>query len=151
MLIAFIIWTAISAKNEQQGFTNKGLGIGIVVMIFVFFLFYNIAMNAIAVAYIIEILPFSLRTKGYNVFNATSFVAFFINGFANPVALQNIGWRYYIVFVCIIAASIVLIYFTFPETKGLSLEEVGVLFDGKEQVTAVREAAIKKVDNEKEE
>ncbi|KAJ0418732.1 general substrate transporter [Aspergillus carlsbadensis] len=61
--LAFVIWTAISAVNEQQNLENKGLGIGVVVMIFIFYFFYNIAMNPVPNAYLLEILPFTLRTK----------------------------------------------------------------------------------------
>ncbi|KAM5352149.1 hypothetical protein ACJ41O_004872 [Fusarium nematophilum] len=71
MTLAFIIWTAISAKNEQQDFKNKGLGIGVVTMIFVFFLFYNIGMNPVPMAYLLEVLPYTLRAKGLPIFNVS--------------------------------------------------------------------------------
>jgi uncharacterized protein (DUF58 family) len=48
----------------------------------------------------------------------------------NPIALENIGWHYYIVFCCLLAAFFVVTFFLFPETKGYSLEEIGELFDG---------------------
>jgi len=59
-----------------------------------------------------------------------------ITGFnyLNPVALAKIGWKYYIVFDCIIALEIVMVYFTYPETSKVTLEEVSVVFDGKNAV-----------------
>lgn len=48
--------------------------------------------------------------------------------------MDNIGWRYYIVFCVLLAVIVVNTYFFYPETKGYSLEEVAMLFDG-EKVT----------------
>ncbi|KAL4882122.1 general substrate transporter [Aspergillus karnatakaensis] len=127
--ISFVVWTAISAVNDQQNQQNKGLGIGVVVIIFIFFFFYNIAMNPIPMAYLLEILPFTLRAKGITLFNLAQYGSSIFNGFANPVALEGIGWRYYIVFTCLAAIWFVFIWFVFPETKGMSLEEVAVVFD----------------------
>jgi MFS family permease len=127
--LAFVIWTAISAVNEQQNLENKGLGIGVVIMIFVFFFFYNIAMNPVPMAYLLEILPFTLRAKGLTIFNFAQYGSSIFNGFANPVALDAIGWRYYIVFTVLAAVWFIFIWFVFPETKGMSLEEVAIVFD----------------------
>lgn len=132
MTLAFIIWTAISAKNEQQHFQNKGLGIGVVTMIFVFFLFYNIGMNPVPMAYLLEVLPYTLRAKGLTIFNTSQFASSVFNGFANPIALEAIGWKYYIVFACLLVVWFFVVYFAYPETRRLSLEEVATLFDGED-------------------
>ncbi|KAJ4264254.1 hypothetical protein NW762_005448 [Fusarium torreyae] len=128
--LAFVIWTAVSAENEKQDFKNKGLSIGVVTMIFVFFLFYNIAMNPVPMAYLLEVLPYTLRAKGLTIFNVSQFSSSIFNGFVNPVALESIGWKYYIVFVCVLALWFGVVFFTYPETRRMSLEEVSTLFDG---------------------
>ena len=132
MTVAFIIWTAVSAVNQQQGFANKGLGIGVVTMIFVFFLFYNMAMNPVPTTYLLEILPYTLRAKGLTIFNMGQFCSSVFNGFANPVALAAINWKYYIVYVCALLFWFAIVWFTFPETRGRSLEEVALIFDGEQ-------------------
>lgn len=45
-----------------------------------------------------------------------------------PIALNNIGYRTYIIFAVLNAAWVPVIYFFFPETKGLELEDVDRLF-----------------------
>ncbi|KAJ8114313.1 hypothetical protein OPT61_g3778 [Boeremia exigua] len=137
MFVSFCIWTGLSAPNEQQHFQNKGLGIGIVVLIFVFFGFYNTAMNPVPNAYLLEILPYTLRAKGLTIFAASQYSAIVFNGFANPIALQAISWRYYIVFVCLIVCWFTLVFFYYPETKNMSLEEVSVLLDGEQALDNV--------------
>lgn len=45
-----------------------------------------------------------------------------------PIGFDNIGYRYWIVFAAINATIVPTIYYMFPETAGLSLEEVDELF-----------------------
>jgi hypothetical protein len=44
--------------------------------------------------------------------------------FVNPIGLENIDWKYLIVYVIWLAFEIVFIYFVFPETYGKTLEEL---------------------------
>ena len=135
MLVAFTIWTALAARNQQQDSGNKSLGIGVVVMVFVFLAFYNFAMHPLPITYLLEVLPYTLRTKGITVFNFAQFCSTIFNGFVNPIALKALSWRYYIVFVCALALWLSIIYFTYPETRGMTLEEVSQVFDGREALS----------------
>jgi len=47
---------------------------------------------------------------------------------AAPTALANIQWRFYIFFICMTAVNILIMWRYFPETKGLSLEEINGKF-----------------------
>jgi len=51
-----------------------------------------------------------------------------------PIALNNIGYRTYIIFAVLNACWVPIIYFFFPETKGLELEDVDRLFARDEEV-----------------
>lgn len=57
-----------------------------------------------------------------------------------PIALDNIGWKTYIIFAVLNACWVPIIYFTFPETKGLELEDVDRLFSGDDSFGVIREA-----------
>ncbi|CAG7916118.1 unnamed protein product [Penicillium olsonii] len=46
-----------------------------------------------------------------------------------PTAIDNIGWRTFIIFACFCFAWIPMVFFFFPETKGLELEDVDHLFE----------------------
>lgn len=130
MLACFIIWTILSAINEQRNFEDTSLGTGVIVMIFMYQLFYNAGLNGPPWVYVTEVLPTHLRAKGTNIMQIAATCAILFNGYANPVAMDSISWKYYIVYCCVIAIEIVLVYFGFPETKGRSLEEVALIFDG---------------------
>lgn len=56
----------------------------------------------------------------------------FFNTFVNPIALAAIAWRYYIVFLVVLIMFGITAFFFYPETKGYSLEEVALIFDGPE-------------------
>ncbi|CAG8330446.1 unnamed protein product [Penicillium salamii] len=132
MLICYVIWTVLSAVNEQRHFKDRSLGTGVVVMIFIYQICYNAGLNGPPWVYVTEVLPTHLRAKGTNIMQIASTCVLIFNGYANPVAMDAIGWRYYVVYCCVLAIEIGIVYFGFPETKGHSLEEVALLFDGDE-------------------
>jgi hypothetical protein len=68
--------------------------------------------------------------QGVNVMQLAATCVLIFNGYANPVAMEAISWRYYIVYICVLAVEVVLVFFFFPETKGKTLEEVAFIFDG---------------------
>lgn len=57
-------------------------------------------------------------------------VGIVFNTFVNPIALENIGWKYYIVFLVIIVLYGITAYLTYPETRGHTLEQIAHIFDG---------------------
>lgn len=81
-------------------------------------------------SYPAEIWPYFLRARGIALVQLSTYAAIFFNIFVNPIALEAIGWKYYIVFAVILVVITVTIYFTYPETRGHSLEEMQVIFDG---------------------
>lgn len=137
MGVAYIIWTACSAINQEKHFRDPGYARAVLAMIFVFQAAYHIC-SPIAPTYIMEVVPYSLRAKASMLYQLTGNLAGLYNSFANPVAMDAIGWKYYIVWCCAIAFHFVMIYFFFPETKGRGLEEVAEIFDGPEALSGVR-------------
>ena len=70
--------------------------------------------------------------------------------YINPVGLANISWRYYIIQCVFIAILLAVVYYTMVETKGLTLEEVAIMFDGEEQfMNAAEEAKVNAVSDVK--
>ncbi|KAF2103327.1 general substrate transporter [Rhizodiscina lignyota] len=101
----------------------------------VFFLFLHIACFSVSVdatsyIYASEIFPTPARAKGLSFSITGLFVATIVFLEAAPTAFANIGWKYYLVFICITAVLLVVVFFWFPETKQKSLEEIHTLFDG---------------------
>ncbi|KIW99860.1 uncharacterized protein Z518_10788 [Rhinocladiella mackenziei CBS 650.93] len=145
MLISFVIWTACSAVFDEQG--NKGAGISVVAFIFIYFFHYDICYTPLLFGYSTEILPYSLRAKGLTAEMLSIYGSLVILAFVNPIALDNIGWHYYIVFCVILVFIVVITWFFFPETKGHSLEEIAEIFDGERPRPMVDSLVAEKQEN----
>ncbi|CAM1509589.1 Fc.00g033280.m01.CDS01 [Cosmosporella sp. VM-42] len=130
MLVSYIVWTACSAVNSDTG--SKSAGIVVVVCLFTFFFHYDIAWTPLLFGYPTEIFPYSLRSKGIALELFAIYGSLIIAAFTNPIGLDNIGWKYYIVFCVLLVIFFGITYFLFPETKGYSLEEIACIFDGED-------------------
>ncbi|VUC25612.1 unnamed protein product [Clonostachys rosea] len=90
-----------------------------------FFLFLHLAFFI----YCSEIFPNHIRPKGMAWSTGWLFLTTIPYLEAAPTAFEKVQWRYYILFIVLTSINIVIIYFLFPETKGLTLEEVGERFN----------------------
>ncbi|KAH8108793.1 hexose transporter [Phellopilus nigrolimitatus] len=124
-----IFWTAqtVCFKLSQNG--NLAAAHGTIVFIFLYYMAYDIAFTPLIVSYTVEILPYPIRAKGFNIFNFVISLALIFNQYVNPIALENLSWRYYIVYACWILFETVFCYIYIVETKGRTLEETAALFD----------------------
>ncbi|OJJ45051.1 hypothetical protein ASPZODRAFT_160538 [Penicilliopsis zonata CBS 506.65] len=141
MLVAFVVWTILSARYAIHG--DSSLGSGVLAMIFIYYLCYN-AKSGLISSYTTEILPYSMRAKGYTIMEYALYASLFFTQYVNPVALDNIAWRYYIFYCCFLALEILVIWFFYVETRYVPLEEVTKFFDG-EDVAAVTNHELQKV------
>ncbi|CAM9016894.1 unnamed protein product [Wickerhamomyces anomalus] len=128
MLLFYVIWTILSAINQQRNFEDKVLGKGVMAMIFMYYLAYNLGLNGLPYLYLTEIMPFTIRTKGISLCLMIQQVVLVYNGFVNSIAMDAIEWKYYIVYCCILAVEFVVAYLTIVETSGRTLEEVAEVF-----------------------
>ncbi|RKP30900.1 hypothetical protein METBISCDRAFT_15278 [Metschnikowia bicuspidata] len=76
-----------------------------------------------------EVLPNSVRSKGAATSTATNWLLNFVVGEMTPILLDAIKWRTYLIPATSCVLSFLCVHFLFPETKGLSLEEMGSVFD----------------------
>lgn len=94
MLLFFTLQTICSARYATT--KSESAAHAVIVFIFLFSSSYAIAFSPLPVAYTLEILPYPLRAKGFTVLNFVISLALVFNQYVNPVALQNIGWKYYV-------------------------------------------------------
>lgn len=97
MLISFIIWTACSAIVNTSD-NSQALGRTVIAFVFIFYFHYDIAYTPLLLGYPTEIFPYSLRSKGITVELLSVYSSLIVLAFVNPIALNNIGWHYYIFF-----------------------------------------------------
>jgi len=131
MLTFFTLQTVCTARYFIDG--SKGAGNAVIAFIFLFYGSYDLAYTPLIVSYTVEILPYQLRAKGFTVFNFTISLVLIFNQYANPIALNALHWKYYIVYCVFLAFELVFMYFFIIETKNRSLEETAAIFDGQEK------------------
>lgn len=137
MLVAYIAVTGLSGSFASTA--NAATGIAVIPFLFIFFGAYNMGLNPMLYTYPCEIWPFALRSQGLSSTIYTTFLSLVFNIFVNPIGLSTIGWKYYIVFICVLVIMLVVVWFLYPETKGYTLEQVAVVFDGEEAMRVVEE------------
>lgn len=128
MGVSFVLVTGLSGSFAST--QNPAVGIAVIPFLFIFFAGYDIALTPLLYSYTCEIWPYRLRSRGLTVTNVTTVLAICFNVFINPIALERIAWRYYIVFVVVLIIYGLTAFFAYPETKGHSLEQMAVVFDG---------------------
>jgi hypothetical protein len=49
-----------------------------------------------SLAYLVELFPFTVRSRGITIFQWWGRAAGFFNQYVNPIGIANAGWKYYI-------------------------------------------------------
>lgn len=136
MLASFCLITALAGAYNGTG--NKPTGVAMVPFIFIFMGFYSLAFTPLPMLYTPEISPLTLRAKSAALLLLSQNCAQSFNQFANPVALDAIGWKYYFVYVAVLITFFCLFWWMIRETRGLTTEEAAVVYEDDD----VKEAAI---------
>ncbi|ORY28150.1 general substrate transporter [Naematelia encephala] len=109
-----------------QTLSNAG-----VAFIFLFGCAYSFVYTPLTATYCAEVLANHTRAKGMGVHVICSNIANLYNTYVTQIALRNIDWKYYIVFVVLNLVYAVVWYFFGVETRGRTLEELEEVFDAK--------------------
>ncbi|KAG9083020.1 hypothetical protein FS749_006366 [Ceratobasidium sp. UAMH 11750] len=131
MLFAYILWTVGAGVNANNP-SNRSAANLVMAAVFIFNGFYDIAYTPLLVSYTVEITPYRIRAKMFAVMNVSVTASLVFNQYVNPIALDALHWKYYIVYVAWLVFELGFIYLYAVETKGRSLEETAALFDGEE-------------------
>ncbi|KAF2679245.1 general substrate transporter [Lentithecium fluviatile CBS 122367] len=110
------------------GTDNKiGNGFG-VFFLYLFVTFFGGSMDASSYVYAGELFPTSIRAQGAGFSISALFCFSLIYTMCAPVAFNTVGWKYYIIFIVLPIVGATIMYLFYPETKGLSLEEISAKF-----------------------
>lgn len=128
MGICMFIMGALQSKFADG--TNVAGSNALIFMAYLFSVTYSFSFTPLCVSYPVEILNYSIRTKGMAFSQVITFGFGFFNQYVIPIALDHISWKYYMINGVYNFLQAALFYFTLVETKGLTLEEVDEKFDG---------------------
>ncbi|KAH7124478.1 general substrate transporter [Dactylonectria macrodidyma] len=148
MLIGFVsctIWMILEtamvaefASPVPENPNKAGLAMAVAAL-YLYIAFYAPTIDTAGFVYYTEVFPNHLRAKGVSLaifFSALADVAYLQ---AASTAFANIGWKFFLIFIIIPVIGTIYIALRFPETRGLPLEEVAMLFGDEDQVMVFSE------------
>ncbi|ODN84256.1 hypothetical protein L202_00245 [Cryptococcus amylolentus CBS 6039] len=148
LMIGMAAMAASNGVFQVSDQSNHAAGVASVVMVWL----YNGPANFISplfYSYPAEILSYSIRGKGMAVWNTVNQAWGAYGSYVNSIALANIGWKYYCVFIPILAVQWVAAYFLMVETRLLTLEEIAIAFEGADAAVAVVDERLRGSDDNK--
>ncbi|KAJ5094320.1 hypothetical protein N7456_010181 [Penicillium angulare] len=119
---------AVLAGTVWDG--GHAAGVVATVMLFLFNFFFGVGLLAIPWLLPAEYAPLAIRTQAAALATATNWICTFLVVEITPVSIANIGYRTYIYFAIFNFCFLPLIYFFYPETRNLTLEQIDKLFTG---------------------
>ncbi|TLD18550.1 hypothetical protein PspLS_10271 [Pyricularia sp. CBS 133598] len=126
--IMIAVCMALSAVYGSSSGGNQDGARAAIAMIFIYSATFSIFFNAMAWVVASELFPYFLRSKGASLAVTAKSVVAIVLSQITPVALANISWRFYALFIATNLAAGVVYFFFLPETSGKSLEEIAELF-----------------------
>ena len=100
--------------------------------------------------YPVEVLALPLRAKGLGLFSLLQGICGVIQTYGIQVGISDIGYKIFAVYVGYNLCQFVASYFIFPETYGLTLEEIDAVFETPGVRPVKMSLDIQKAKNEKQ-
>ena len=123
MAVCFACLAGLTSDPE-----NKPALKAAVFFVFFFYFVYTLGFLGIPFLYASEVAPVHLRAAVCGISTAASWLFNFLVVEITPVAFNNLGWKYFLVYACINTICVPIVYFFYPETAGRSLEEIDQVF-----------------------
>ncbi|RKP31754.1 hypothetical protein METBISCDRAFT_22029 [Metschnikowia bicuspidata] len=76
-----------------------------------------------------EVYPLSVRSKGVSLSTASNWFANYVVGQLTPILQEGIGWAMYLFLASSCVLSVLTVYWVYPETMGVELEDIDKLFE----------------------
>ncbi|KAF8150749.1 general substrate transporter [Crassisporium funariophilum] len=122
LLIAVLV--KLSVEND-----NKAAGVAGVIFVMVYIATYSgFAWVATPWLYPTEISELRFRNQGTALATSANWLWNFVVVMITPLGAENLGWKFFLIFMCFNASFVPIIYFFYPETAGKTLEELDSLF-----------------------
>ncbi|KAJ9264322.1 hypothetical protein DTO195F2_2482 [Paecilomyces variotii] len=137
-LLCFLIITILLRLAESRP-TGSAVASASVAFFFLFYISFGLGMLGIPWLYPTEISSLPMRTKSAAVATATNWICNFVIVEITPIGIQNIGWKFWIIWTVFNAAFLPVIYFFYPETANRTLEDMDAYYRSNPDLIVIRD------------
>jgi MFS family permease len=124
MLMVSTFLSQIEASNNR-GHIFASISVA---FFFLYMLVFGMSVNCVPWVYVPEILPLASRTRGAAVGTASNWLWNFTIVMVTPVIINRLQWKAYLIFMVMNFLFIPTVYFFYPETSNLRLEDIDQIF-----------------------
>ncbi|KAL9610430.1 MAG: hypothetical protein Q9167_004855 [Letrouitia subvulpina] len=151
--LCYMLITILLRYNEKEGYPHtKEVASASVAFFFLYYVFFGIGWQGVPWLYPTEINSLSMRTKGaalgtasnwFNEFGITDFILVEAFNFMvveiTPIGIQNLQWKFYVIWTIFNAAFVPIVYLFYPETADRKLEDIDRYFRESARVFVFRD------------
>ncbi|KAI4524662.1 general substrate transporter [Schizophyllum commune Loenen D] len=125
-----VCYILISALLSQASDPENGtkFGAGATAFFFVYYIFFGICWQGVPWLYPVEINSLAMRTKGAAVATASNWISNYCVVQATPPGIENLGWKFYLIWMSFNIIFVPLIWLVYPETSNRHLEDIDRLY-----------------------
>ena len=130
-LISMIVFQTATTITSWQYSLHANTAVASLTLLWIF-LYQTFSATFVATMhnlYPIEILSLPLRAKGMGLYSLIQGGAGAAQTYGIGVGIAKVGYKIWVVYIVYNTIQLVLSYFIFPETAGLSLEEIDTIFE----------------------
>lgn len=124
--VCMLLVAALLSKAEAPN--GQAFASASVAFFFLYMLIFGMSVNCVPWVYTPEILPLEARTKGTAVGISSNWLWNFTVVMITPVIINRLHWKAYLIFMCTNLLFVPIIYFFYPETSNLRLEDIDYIF-----------------------
>ncbi|EIN03883.1 general substrate transporter [Punctularia strigosozonata HHB-11173 SS5] len=124
----FVIGTIIIALFPA-GSNNPNASRAFVSMTWLFNLVFSACIGPLSWAVPVEMFNSATRAKATAITSSAAWISNFMIAQVTPVAFNNVGWKFYLVFAICGFSNALFFWALLPETRGIPLEELDAYFE----------------------
>lgn len=132
-----MVATLLSQADGPDKARNEAFGAAATAFFFLYMLAFGGSLNCVPWVYVPEILPLEARTRGTAVGVSSNWLWNFVVVMIAPIIVGRLKWKAYFIFMATNIVFVPLIYFFYPETSHMRLEDMDYFFSSGENPVAV--------------
>ncbi|KAK7207623.1 general substrate transporter [Myxozyma melibiosi] len=119
---------AVSGSFDGHAERNASAYVAIF-MVYFFAVTFTLSWSGIPWIFAAEVFPASVRSVCVSMTTSSQWVGQFMIVYSTPYLMENIKWGTFLVFGISLFFGVVFVFLWVPETKGMTLEEMDIMFE----------------------